>query len=261
MSAKKTIIIASVIICLLLIGLLYMDQKVRKLESKVDDTGEEQDLTDITTTPTDTTPAKDEVKPKEEVKKDTSDEVVDHPGILSVKSVPTGAKVYLNGTSFGVTPYINSSIPAGTYDVKLLKAGYKDYTKEVTIYYLKTREMTALLIDESQASSDSSDDTTDDADTEDEDDAGSSGMKFTSDPSGAEVKINGAVKGITPIRIVNLTDGQVLLKISKVGYLTYSAFVNIGTDGFISSIDSDSEQNGNSTYVDDDEYDFELIED
>lgn len=77
--------------------------------------------------------------------------------------------------------------------------------------------------------------------------------QINSEPSGAEVKINGILKGVTPINI-QFTSGIVLLKLSKYGYKTYQSFVNVGENGLITDFGESSEQNGKHEQISQSEY-------
>ena len=262
MGSKKTIIIASVIISLLLLTILFMDYRIRNLEGKtgVDETPLE--VTEPEETIIETDP---ETEVSEETPEETeSDETVStNLGTLDIVSYPEGAAVYINGSKVGTAPYKNFSVPAGQYDIKLMKADYGDYCKTVEVFKSKIRKVTGLMTNQSvgcDVASTDDDDEDEETDTDDEEeDVSETGTKITSEPSGAEVKISGQVKGTTPMTI-EFTEGTTLLKITKSGYKTYSAFINIGSDGYISSVDSDSEQNGNYTKEDDDEFMFYIDE-
>lgn len=258
MNTKRTIIVASMVICLLLIGLLYMDQKVRKLESQIkgDTLEKEVVLTNITaqqtpqaaeppgeTTGTQTT--------EEQAPKTTEPKYTGPIGILKVVSKPAatvGAKVYLNGTYFGVTPYMNSSVPVGDYVVSLTKTGYIEYKKKVTIFPFKQRDVIALLITTAQQAAQQNDtDTNATEEEEDEEVPEGEGILFKSEPTGAEVKIGGVNKGTTPVKI-KLTEGEYVVKMSKSGYAQYMVFMEISDIGTIKSISD--EDGGASTMGD-----------
>ena len=141
------------------------------------------------------------------------------------------------------------------------KAGYGDYCKKAYVYKGKIEQIFALL-DANKSigcsgSSTSSSTSVEDEATDEEDEAETGQTKFVSIPSGAQVILSGVTKGVTPISL-KLTEGQLYLKISKSGYKLYGVFINIGSDGLITSLDLDSEQNGNSTKIEDDEWQFDL---
>lgn len=271
MSSKKTIIIASAVICLLLLTILYMDYRIRNLEGKspvetqttTETKGDEISIdmtqTDATENKTTETSTETTSTTNTSTKTETTKQI--ELGTLNIISYPDGAAVYMNDKQIGKAPYINYSIPVGNYTIKVIKAGYGDYCKKAYVYKGKIEKITALLSNQSigcSGSSSSSSDDDEDTDEEDATDTTDTGMtKFVSVPSGTEVKVNGVLKGVTPISL-KLTEGEQVLKMSKSGYKQYTIFFNVDKNGMITSLDPDSEQGGNSTKEDDWEYEFSL---
>lgn len=269
MSSKKTIIIASAVICLLLLTILYMDYKIRNLEGKslvetqttTETKGDEIsiDMTQTDTTENKTTETAAETKTTE-TKTETTKPI--ELGTLNVISYPDGAAVYMNDKQIGKAPYINYSIPVGNYTIKVIKGGYGDYCKKAYVYKGKIEKITALLSNQSigcgGSSTSTSTDTTDEDEAADEETTTTGQTKFITIPSAAEVKINGVTKGTTPITLTLVEGPDQLLKISKSGYKLYSVFFSVDSSGQITSIQTDSEQGGNSTKEDDWEYEFSL---
>ena len=274
MSSKKTIIIASAVICLLLLTILYMDYKIRNLEGKspaetqtTETKGDEIeiDLTQTETAENKTTETAGETAAQtkaNETKTETTKLI--ELGTLNIISYPDGAALYLNDKAIGKAPYINYSVPVGNYSVKVMKAGYGDYCTKAYIFKGTIEKITALLSNKSigcsGSSSSSSDDETTDEDevAADEETTTTGKTKFITIPSAAEVKINGVTKGTTPITLTLVEGPDQLLKISKSGYKLYSVFFSVDSSGQITSIQTDSEQGGNSTKEDDWEYEFSL---
>ncbi|MFH1439079.1 MAG: PEGA domain-containing protein [Candidatus Woesearchaeota archaeon] len=277
MASRKTIIIASAIICLLLLTILYMDYRIRTLEGKTGeivtadanagDTGQ-NNVTDSVVVGIDaadknetkTADTKNETAEADTKAAEKKEPVNVNIGTLKVVSYPAGAVVYIDDKKVGTAPYNNFSMPVGNYTVKLLKSGYGDYCKKAYVYKGKVEEIKGLMSNTSigcSSSSSTSTTTTTNDEEEEEEEATTTGMKFTSEPSGAEVKLNGQSKGTTPVT-VTLTEGTSLLKISKSGYKTYSAFVNINSEGRMTSVDESSEQNGNNTKIEDWEWEFSI---
>ncbi|MCI4463725.1 MAG: serine/threonine protein kinase [Caldisericum sp.] len=52
---------------------------------------------------------------------------------VSISSNPAGAKVYIDGKEIGATPIANYSMKAGTYTLKLIKDGYKEFSQTLTL--------------------------------------------------------------------------------------------------------------------------------
>ena len=110
-------------------------------------------------------------------------------GDLDVSSSPSGASVYLNGAYQGETRssgplYITGLSPA-TYTTVLKKSGYQDYTTTTQIVAGTTAKVSAVLQPASGTPTTAS-------------------AEIFSDPSGADVFINNAYKGVTPLSFDNV---------------------------------------------------------
>jgi len=70
-------------------------------------------------------------------------------GILSVRSIPEGAKIYLNDQITTATNSTISSLAPGSYKVSLKKEGFTEWKKTVIVYNDKVTDITALLISQS----------------------------------------------------------------------------------------------------------------
>jgi len=110
-------------------------------------------------------------------------------GDLDVSSTPTGASVYLNGDYQGETRssgplYITSLVP-GTYTTVLKKSGYQDYTTTAKIVAGTTAQVAAVLQPASAKPTTAS-------------------AEIYSQPSGADIYINNAYKGVTPLSLENV---------------------------------------------------------
>jgi len=65
---------------------------------------------------------------------------------ISVYSNPQGAKVYLDNSYKGVTPLFIEKISPGQYWIKLIKSGYQEWEKNITVSPTLTRTVSADLI-------------------------------------------------------------------------------------------------------------------
>jgi hypothetical protein len=128
-------------------------------------------------------------------------------GDLQVSSAPSGASVYLNGDYRGVTPPDDSldivNLAPGSYTIVVKKSGYQDYSTTVTIQAGKTVQMNAPLQPASQAPETAS-------------------VQITSSPGGADIYINGAYVGITPLSFQKVAAGTYTVEIRLQGYTSYS---------------------------------------
>lgn len=82
-----------------------------------------------------------EIKPSEQ---NTTGEAADT-GILSVKSIPSPANVYVNGEIKGDTPLELYNMPVGEYKIAVKKQGYLDFEKLVALKVGRTSEVEAKL--------------------------------------------------------------------------------------------------------------------
>jgi hypothetical protein len=132
-------------------------------------------------------------------------------GDLDVSSTPYGASVYLNGDYQGETRssgplYITSLVP-GTYTVILKKSGYQDYTTTAKIVAGTTAQVAAVLQPASAKPTTAS-------------------AEIYSQPSGADIYINNAYKGITPLSLENVpidATKTYTIEIRMQGYKTYTS--------------------------------------
>jgi hypothetical protein len=110
-------------------------------------------------------------------------------GDLDVSSSPSGASIYLNGAYQGETrssgPFYITGLTPATYTVVLKKGGYKDYTTAAQIVAGTTAKVSAVLQPASGTPTTAS-------------------AEIFSDPSGADVFINNAYKGVTPLSFDNV---------------------------------------------------------
>jgi hypothetical protein len=110
-------------------------------------------------------------------------------GDLDVTSSPSGASVYVNGDYQGETsssgPLYVTGLSPGTYTTVLKKSGYQDYTTTTKIVAGTTAKVSAALQPASTPPATAS-------------------AEIISQPSGANVYINNAYKGVTPLSLENM---------------------------------------------------------
>ncbi|WP_048149161.1 PEGA domain-containing protein [Palaeococcus ferrophilus] len=125
-----------------------------------------------------------------------------NPATLSITSDPSEAEVYVNGAYGGVTP-LTLTLDPGTYQIKLSKEDYEDYTTTVTLKPGENRELSVTLT------------------------PAFGHLTVYSDPPGADVYVDGAFVGATPLEDYKLSTGQHELKVVKEGYEEYSTNITI----------------------------------
>ncbi len=133
-------------------------------------------------------------------------------GTLTVSSVPTKAKIWIDEVITGrVTPATLSSISSGPHTLKLTMSGYFDYTQPFTIIQDQTTTISAKLI------------------------RGGT-LSVVSKPAGASIRIDGSDTGkFTPSSFTTLAAGSHTVTLVKTGYADYSKTVTIES-GRITSI-------------------------
>ena len=132
-------------------------------------------------------------------------------GDLDVTSSPSGASVYVNGDYQGETrtssPLYITGLSPGTYTTVLKKSGYQDYTTTAKIVAGTTAQVSATLQSASTPPTTAS-------------------AEISSQPSGADVYINNAYKGVTPLSFENVpidTTKTYTVEIRLEGYNSYTS--------------------------------------
>jgi hypothetical protein len=133
-------------------------------------------------------------------------------GAIDVVSYPAGADIYLDGKYQGKTPsagvYTISNVVVGSHTVRVSMSGYQDYTSSVTVSGATTSHVTATLQPAPVTS------------------AGS--IDVTSSPSGAEIYVDNAYKGITPLTIDGIAAGSHTVMLAHSGYSDWTTSVQVG---------------------------------
>lgn len=115
-------------------------------------------------------------------------------GGLLITTAPSGAEVIIYGKKYGVTPFKRDKVTAKNYLVKLQKNGFETQWKIIKV---KRGEIGKLNVVMSPMSS---------------------SVLIESNPTHAQVSINGQLKGETPLVIPRLKNGEYSAKIEKTGY-------------------------------------------
>lgn len=116
-------------------------------------------------------------------------------GLLLLKTDPEGCDIQIDGVSVGRTPRLVTHLAVnGTYNVRLRKAGYQDQFIKVKFEGRKplVREEKLVLA--------------------------SGTIDISSEPAGAEVTVNGIVKGLTPLRVTEVPRGRATVKFRLDGF-------------------------------------------
>ena len=140
-------------------------------------------------------------------------------GRIDVASSPTGADVYLDGIHQGKTtstgPFTISNVRVGTHTVRVAMSGYHDYTTSVDVRGATTSYVSAALQPASMSATGS--------------------IAVASSPSGAEIYIDNAYKGITPLTVDGISAGTHTVMVALNGYNDWSTSVQVGAGSIASA--------------------------
>ncbi|WP_332449293.1 PEGA domain-containing protein [Methanoculleus sp.] len=132
-------------------------------------------------------------------------------GAIDVVSYPAGANVYLDGALKGLTPsagvYTISNVAVGSHTIRVAMDGYLDYTTSVEVSGATTSHVTATLRP-GQGST-------------------TGFIAVTSSPAGADVYIDNAYKGITPLNVDGVAAGTHAVRVALAGYSDWSTSVQV----------------------------------
>ena len=123
-------------------------------------------------------------------------------GRLNISSTPFEADIYIDGKLYGQTPMLIPQLLIGEHIVEIKKEGYKDLQEIITIEEGKIAEKSFVLQEVAS-------------------------VMLTSEPSNANIEINGTNFGFTPMKINSLEEGTYNLKLSKSGYKDITEVINL----------------------------------
>ncbi|MFN3699613.1 MAG: PEGA domain-containing protein, partial [Dictyoglomus sp.] len=124
-------------------------------------------------------------------------------GNLRIETNPSGASVYLDGSYKGITPLTLYSLPAKTYQLRIVFSGYQERVETIKVEPNKTNYLSYILIPLYGS------------------------LSVNSVPQGAEVYLNGIYRGKTPLNITNLSPGRYQIQLRLNGYKDYVGFVDV----------------------------------
>ncbi|MFV9676140.1 MAG: PEGA domain-containing protein [Methanosarcinales archaeon] len=133
------------------------------------------------------------------------------PGAISVSSTPSGAYVKsLDGISYnGVlrTPCTIPDVNPGTHVIELTLAGYEDWSTSVGVNPGETAAVSATLVPKATPTTGT--------------------ISVSSEPSGANVYLDNAYKGVTPVTIPDVPTGAHTVELKLDGYSDWTTNVEV----------------------------------
>ena len=128
-------------------------------------------------------------------------------GLLLVTTEPKGAELSISGYSLGETPRLVTTLDAkNSYKIVVRKPGYQERRLDVRFDGRRPLVHHVNLVLDSGV------------------------LDVTSSPSGAEVTVNGTVRGTTPLTVEGIPKGRIVVSFAKEGYrpLSKEVFVSVG---------------------------------
>ena len=126
-------------------------------------------------------------------------------GSLYVQSSPANAKVYIDGTYYGLTPHTINGLATGSHYVLVQKSGYQDWSMTASVNGGATTTITAALTPVQQYGT----------------------VSVRSSPSGASVYLDGDYQGTTPMTISGVIKGGHSIELQKSGYYEWSGSITV----------------------------------
>ena len=174
-------------------------------------------------------------------------------GTVQITSTPTSSLVYINKQSYGLTPQ-SIKLPPGTYELVIEKDGYNRFTQSFTLSANQNLTIQANLVAKPSSTPPPPSPKPPPAPKPDPTpppSVPSTGTLWVlSQPDGAEVFVNGTFRGVTPLRLENVSAGTYSIKIHKEGYEDQTKSATV-TKGQLSKIEFTLKRKaaGNATLV------------
>jgi len=142
-------------------------------------------------------------------------------GSIYVTSVPSGASVYVDGTYYGPSPQLASGLSPGYHQVRISLSGFQDWTGSVNVQSdVTTRISQTLSVGPTPTPL-----------------PGTGSIAVHSTPAGAEVYLDNAYVGISPLTVPSVSPGSHVVLLTMPGYANWQATVQVQRD-VIASVDA-----------------------
>ena len=127
-------------------------------------------------------------------------------GSIAVMSYPPGAIVFLDGSQRGTAPIILPDVLPGNHLVTLSSRGYDDWSHSVSVGSGQTAAINAVLVATKEITG---------------------SLAVITDPTGAEIFIDGDFKGVSPVTIPGLSAGTHTVLLTLQEYVDTPANISI----------------------------------
>jgi PKD repeat protein len=127
-------------------------------------------------------------------------------GSIAITSFPAGAMVFVDGTHRGTTPVILPEIPTGNHRVTLSFKGYDEWNHTISVGSGQMAAINAELEATKEITG---------------------SLAVITDPSGAEIYIDGNFKGVSPVTIQGLSAGIHTVQLTLKDYSDNSSTITV----------------------------------
>lgn len=142
-------------------------------------------------------------------------------GSIYVTSVPSGASVYVDGTYYGPAPQLASGLSPGYHQVRISLSGFQDWVGSVNVQSgVTTRVSQTLSVGPTPTPV-----------------PGTGSIAVHSTPAGAEVYLDNAYMGISPLTIPSVAPGSHVVLLTLPAYANWQSTVQVQRD-LITSVDA-----------------------
>jgi archaellum component FlaG (FlaF/FlaG flagellin family) len=124
-------------------------------------------------------------------------------GILLLTTTPDGCEVALKGVSLGTTPLLITTLECGTHRLTVSSPGYQPKAIDVILEGRTPVKQDVSLMSDSGT------------------------IAVTSDPSGAEVLVNGIARGKSPCRVDRIPGGSFTLEVKAAGFQPHTRAISL----------------------------------
>jgi len=135
-------------------------------------------------------------------------------GTALIRSEPAGANVSLDGAHRGVTPLLLTNLELGKHRVSITRPGFQDRVLDLEVLNANPQQLKASLLTDSAT------------------------LRVNTDPAGAEVHLNGVLRGQAPVVLERIPDGNSELEIRYDGFAPHRQSIRLsaGDDETVSIV-------------------------
>jgi serine/threonine protein kinase len=150
-------------------------------------------------------------------------------GRVLVRTTPSGARVFVDGKEYGVTPFAVRNLAQGGHTVRVVRDGYTSEERRVELTASQPSQSLTIALDRAAAIASRGSQAPAPAETE-------SSERFTGDlyvasrPPGATVFMDGKQVGTTPLSLRGVAIGSHAIRLEAAGYRRWSSAVRVVAD-------------------------------